>query len=48
LEKIKKGRFEAPSHVSDGARNLLQKILKVNPDERATVDEILMDRWLTA
>jgi MAP/microtubule affinity-regulating kinase len=46
--KIKRGKFEAPSHVSEGARNLLQKILKVNPDERATIDEILMDRWLTS
>jgi len=38
--KIKKGRFDIPAHVSEGARHLIQRILKVNPEERPTVDQV--------
>mmetsp|Transcript_34402 Transcript_34402/g.31107 ORF Transcript_34402/g.31107 Transcript_34402/m.31107 type:complete len:102 (-) Transcript_34402:84-389(-) len=44
--KIKRGKFNIPTIVTEDAANLLRKILRVNPDERVTVDQILMDKWL--
>ena len=38
--KIKKGKFDIPSHVSEGARNLLTRILKVNPQDRPSVEQV--------
>ena len=29
-----------PSHVSEGAKALMARILKVNPDDRPSVDEV--------
>jgi serine/threonine protein kinase len=40
FSKIKRGKFEVPSHVSDAGRHLLQRILKVNPEDRPTIDEV--------
>jgi hypothetical protein len=42
--KIKKGKFDLPSHLSNGAKELIAKILKVNPDERPSVDEVRIFR----
>mmetsp|Transcript_29809 Transcript_29809/g.27292 ORF Transcript_29809/g.27292 Transcript_29809/m.27292 type:complete len:103 (+) Transcript_29809:1141-1449(+) len=44
--KIKKGKFDLPNHISPCAKNILHKMLKVNPEERYNVDQILMDEWL--
>ena len=33
-------------HISDGAKEFLQMMLKVNPDERATVDQLLEHSWV--
>lgn len=35
-----------PSHVPEGASKLIYKILKINPLERPTAEEILKDLWL--
>jgi len=44
--KIKKGKYEVPEFVSKGGRSLIKKILKVNPDERLKINEILEDNWM--
>jgi len=41
FNKIKKGKFDIPSYVTPEAKNLLQKILKVNPDDRLKVNEVI-------
>jgi serine/threonine protein kinase len=46
FKKIEKGIFSIPSHVTAGARNLIHKILLVNPDERLKASDILSDNWL--
>ncbi|OMJ83878.1 hypothetical protein SteCoe_15105 [Stentor coeruleus] len=46
FKKIEKGLFSIPNHVSTGARNLLYKILVVNPSERPTASEIIKDPWV--
>ena len=33
-------------HISDGAKEFLQKMLRVNPEERATVDQLLEHSWV--
>lgn len=38
--KIRKGKYDIPGHLSSGAFLLLDKILKVRPSERLTVDEV--------
>ena len=38
--KIKRGKFNIPTIVTEDAANLLRKILRVNPDERVTVDQV--------
>ncbi|KCV68540.1 CAMK/CAMKL/AMPK protein kinase [Fonticula alba] len=45
FRKIKHGRFVIPDHVSAGARALLQRMLCVNPTERATISDVQADPW---
>ena len=40
FKKIESGQFHIPSHVSDGARHLLKRMLNVDPLKRATIMEI--------
>jgi 5'-AMP-activated protein kinase catalytic alpha subunit len=40
--KIQKGEFSIPEHVSRTARDLLLKMLVVNPEERITIQEALI------
>ncbi|GAB9465425.1 Camk/camk1 protein kinase [Globisporangium polare] len=51
FKKIKKGKFQFDSpywdHVSDDAKDLISKMLMVNPAERATVGQLLEHRWVT-
>uniref|UniRef100_A0AAV1U1P8 Protein kinase domain-containing protein n=1 Tax=Peronospora matthiolae TaxID=2874970 RepID=A0AAV1U1P8_9STRA len=51
FKKIKSGKFEfdAPywDHVSDDAKDLISEMLVVNPEKRATVDQLLAHRWVT-
>eukprot|EP00128_Syssomonas_multiformis_P016254 Colp12_sorted_trinity150504_noHs@10739 len=50
FQKIMKGRFEfnAPywNSISDSAKDLISKLLVVNPDERLTADQVLQHPWL--
>jgi 5'-AMP-activated protein kinase catalytic alpha subunit len=44
-QKIIKGDFKIPSHVSDDAASLLKKVLNTRPDQRLTVSDIRQHRW---
>jgi 5'-AMP-activated protein kinase catalytic alpha subunit len=46
--KIKKGEFRMPSHLSDSLKDLLKNVLNVNPEERFSVDQILAHPWVIA
>ena len=37
-----------PSHLSDGARRLIAKMLITNSEERATIPQIFDDPWFKA
>lgn len=45
FQRISQGIYSIPDFVSSGARNLLKRMLVVNPLERITVDEIIKDKW---
>ena len=45
-KKIQYGQFTVPSSVSQGARSLISRILRLNPDKRPSVTEILKDAWV--
>ncbi|KAH7484847.1 hypothetical protein PRIC1_004165 [Phytophthora ramorum] len=51
FKKIKKGKFQFDSpywdHVSDDAKDLISQMLVVDPEKRATVDQLLAHRWVT-
>lgn len=44
--KICSAEFEMPTHISQGAKNLLSKIFRKDPDLRPTTKELLKDGWL--
>lgn len=39
------GIYSLPSHLSEGARRLIAKMLITNSEERATVPQIFEDPW---
>lgn len=43
--KIARGTYAVPKWMSPGAAHLIEKMLKVNPVQRATIPEIRMDPW---
>lgn len=45
FKKIREGDFTFPNHVNSLARDLISKILVVNPLERMTVDQIKKHPW---
>ena len=45
-KKIQYGQFTVPSSISQGARSLISRILRLNPDKRPSVTEILKDAWI--
>lgn len=47
FKKISNGVYTLPNHLSDGAKNLLTKMLVVNPLNRITIHEIMQDEWFT-
>lgn len=47
FKKISNGVFVLPSHLSQGARHLLKRMLVVNPLDRITVREIIQDPWFS-
>jgi polo-like kinase 1 len=48
-EKIKACDYSFPhSKVSDSAKQFVMKMLKLNPADRATINELLADQFLTS
>ena len=45
FKKINAGNFTTPSFVSQGARQIINKMLRVNPMQRLTIQEIRQDPW---
>lgn len=45
--RISKALYQFPSHVSEGARDLIQKLLVINPDRRLSLDGVLAHPWIT-
>ena len=45
FRKINSGTYHTPSYLSSGARHLIHKMLKVNPVQRITIQEIRQDTW---
>jgi len=42
FSKIKKGKYDVPSHLSKGACDLIEKVLCIRPEIRVTVDEVII------
>ena len=47
-KKIQYGQFTVPSHISQGARGLIMRIMKLDPQKRPGVAEILKDNWVVS
>ena len=45
FKKISSGNFSMPQWISQGARHILSKMLKVNPVQRYSIAEIRQDPW---
>ncbi|KAL8746760.1 MAG: hypothetical protein Q9190_001278 [Brigantiaea leucoxantha] len=45
FKKISAGSYNTPHYLSSGARHIIHKMLKVNPVQRITVQEIRQDPW---
>lgn len=43
---ILKGIYSIPKDISDGAKRLISRILKIDPDHRPSADDILKDSYL--
>ena len=46
LHQILKGLYQIPEYVSDLAKDLIKSMLKVNPRERFTMEQVLKHPWL--
>ncbi|XP_076658298.1 aurora kinase C [Halictus rubicundus] len=44
--KIKKAQYKFPVYVSEGARNLISKLLVVDPDQRLPLEDVLKHPWI--
>ena len=47
-KKIQYGQFSVPAHISQAARSLILRILKLDPLKRPSVSEILKDSWVVS
>ena len=47
-KKIQYGQFTVPNNISAGARSLITRIMRLNPDKRPTVNDILKDNWIVS
>ena len=45
FRKINSGTYHTPSYLSPGARHIIHQMLKVNPVQRITIQEIRQDPW---
>lgn len=48
FNKILKAQYTIPSHVSQACANLIERMLVVEPDQRATIEEIKKHPWLSS
>uniref|UniRef100_A0A5B6ZB81 non-specific serine/threonine protein kinase n=1 Tax=Davidia involucrata TaxID=16924 RepID=A0A5B6ZB81_DAVIN len=48
FKKIKAGIYTLPSHLSPGARDLIRRMLLVDPMKRITIPEICQHHWFKA
>ena len=46
-KKIQRGHLTYPSFLSEGAKDLLSKILVIEPGKRLTAEQILKHRWFS-
>jgi len=44
-KKIMKGNYQSPKYISDSGKDLIQKILKTNPEERYSIEDIRAHEW---
>jgi serine/threonine protein kinase len=44
-KKILNGQFEIPSKLSDSAKDLIKKILVIDPYQRLNIEQILDHKW---
>ncbi|XP_076173564.1 aurora kinase C isoform X2 [Ptiloglossa arizonensis] len=44
--KIKKVQYKFPDFISEGARNLISKLLVVDPDKRLPLEDVLRHSWI--
>ena len=44
-KKIMKGVYQSPKYISDSAKDLIEKVLKTNPDERYSIEDIRAHEW---
>ncbi|KAJ3425707.1 protein kinase [Anaeramoeba flamelloides] len=47
MKKILSGKFDVPNFISEEAKDLLNKMLEVNPNERITLEGIQQHPWFT-
>jgi len=47
-KRIKCGRYSMPGYVSKQAKDLVQRMLTVNPEKRISIAEIYKHKWFTA
>jgi 5'-AMP-activated protein kinase, catalytic alpha subunit len=45
FKKIKAGQYSIPSYVSPSARDLLSRMLVIDPLKRATMKEVMVHPW---
>ncbi|KAJ3302415.1 hypothetical protein HDU76_005524 [Blyttiomyces sp. JEL0837] len=48
LGKVKSGMYFIPEHVSPPARDLIKRMLVVDPDKRITMQELFKHAWFTS
>lgn len=46
FEQIKKGQYRTPAFLSDNCRDLIAKLMAVNPKERISLQDALNHRWM--
>jgi carbon catabolite-derepressing protein kinase len=45
FKKIAAGKYTSPSYLSQGAKDIIHNMLRVNPVQRITIQEIRQDAW---
>ena len=46
-QKMMRGSYNISSDISEEGKDLMMGILKFNPDDRLTLDEIVLHPWIT-